>query len=130
MVNRLVSIEAAQRKQATVLSKHDECLQLHYQQNDWLKRHADKCYTKADSNSSEVVTKFDTLGGLINEITARVISSDEAIESFKNMTAQTLAAINHMSASGSQGPATYTQAGPGRDTSSPEHSRTASENAL
>ena len=43
VINRLVSIEAAQRKQAAVLSKHEECLQLHSQQNDWLKRHADNC---------------------------------------------------------------------------------------
>ena len=112
VINRLVSIEAAQRKHAAVLSKHEECLQHHYQQNDWLKRHADNCYTKVDNNSTEVVSRFDTFGGLINEITAKVISSDEAIEALKNMTAQTLAAINHMSASGSQGPATYNMATP------------------
>ena len=114
VINRLVSIENMQRKHSEQLVKHKDALEIDTLRADWLKRHVDNCYETSNNNYKELSGRHDLTSGLFNEVTTKIHSMDEAIEAVKNLAAQSIAALNHVSThrNTAPGPVTFDLATP------------------
>ena len=109
VINRMMTIENMQRKQATQLAKHAEALELDTQRAIWVKKHIDNCYEKVDNNFAELSSRHDLTSGLFNEVTSKILTMDEAIDAVKTLAAQSIAALNHVSTqrNAASGPVTF-----------------------
>ena len=114
VINRLVSIESMQRKHSEQLVKHSDALERDAMRGEWLKRHIDNCYEAVNNNHVDVSGRLDLTSGLFNEVTTKIHSMDEAIEAVKNLAAQSIAALNHVSTqrNTAPGPVTFDLATP------------------
>ena len=101
-----MTIESTQRKHAQTLATHQKALEHRNQQCGWLKLRVDSCYARVDSNTSALNSKLDMVSGVINEITGKITTMDDAIEALKNMTAQSFTALNSLTSSSSHQPQT------------------------
>ena len=96
VLNRLATVEAAQRKHVEALMTHDKHITENNNRCKWLHAH---CKNMTDNYNNVVSEGFAARDPQLTELGRRVVATEEALEAVKNMTASAVAAINHMAGS-------------------------------